>query len=151
MPPPNDITINWRPRWRGLKRPGDGVAASLLEGGFCQIFGWRVGFKASLNCNRAGELDRTAQSMTSTTPQSTSVRGGGGWNGRGMAWRLRFLKGTTATPRRTGVVTVIALASLLTAATATAVVHCHRQTQPSTAVATRHRHSRITSPSRHAI
>ena len=54
-------------------------------------------------------------------------------------------------PCCTGVVTIIALASLLTAATATAVVHCHRQTQPSIAVATRHRHSRITSPSRHAI
>jgi len=93
MPPPNDITINWRPRWRGLKRPGDGVAALFLEGGFCQIFGWRVGFKASLNCNRAGELDRTAQSTTSTTPQSTSVRGGGGWNGWDMASRLRFYEG----------------------------------------------------------
>jgi hypothetical protein len=32
-------------------------------------------------------------------------------------------------PRRTGVVTVIALASLLTAATATAAIHCHRQTK----------------------
>ena len=90
MPPPNDITINWRPRWRGLKWPGDGVAALFLEGGFCQMFYWRVGFKASLNCNRAGELDRTAQSTTSTTPQSTSVRGGGGCNGRGMAWRHCF-------------------------------------------------------------
>ena len=43
-------------------------------------------------CNRADELDRTARSPTSTTPQSTSVHGDGGWNGRGMAWRLRFYK-----------------------------------------------------------
>jgi len=40
MPPPNDITINWRPRWRGRKRPGDGVAALLLgEGNRCIILG----------------------------------------------------------------------------------------------------------------
>jgi hypothetical protein len=44
-------------------------------------------------CDRAGELDRTAQSPTSTTQQSTSERGGGGWNGRGMAWRHCFLPG----------------------------------------------------------
>jgi hypothetical protein len=48
-------------------------------------------------CNRAGELDRTARSPASTTPQSTSVRGGGGggggWNGRGMEWHLRFCEG----------------------------------------------------------
>ena len=36
-------------------------------------------------CDRACELDRTARSPTSTTPQSTMVRGGGVWNGRGMA------------------------------------------------------------------
>ncbi len=54
-------------------------------------------------------------------------------------------------PHCTGVVTIIALASLLTAATTTAVVHCHRQMQPSISVATRHRHSRITSPSRHRL
>ncbi len=39
MPPPNDITINWRPLWRGRKRPGDGVAASLLGGGNRCILG----------------------------------------------------------------------------------------------------------------
>ena len=43
--------------------------------------------------DQAGELDRTARSPTSTTPQSMSVRGGGGWNGRGMVWRLHFKKG----------------------------------------------------------
>jgi hypothetical protein len=69
------------------------MAALFLEGDFCRIFGRRVGFKASLNCDRAGELDRTARSTTSTTPQSTSVRGGGGWNGWDMASRLRFYEG----------------------------------------------------------
>jgi hypothetical protein len=44
-------------------------------------------------CDRAGELDRTAWSPTSTTQQSTSERWGGGWNGRGMALPLRFLRG----------------------------------------------------------
>ena len=41
----------------------------------------------------AGELDRTARSLTSMTPQSTSIRGGGGWNSRGMVWRLCFMRG----------------------------------------------------------
>jgi hypothetical protein len=41
----------------------------------------------------AGELDRTARLPTSTTPQSTSICGGGGWNGRDMASRLRFYEG----------------------------------------------------------
>ena len=41
----------------------------------------------------AGKLDRTAQSLTSTTPQSTSIRGGGGWNGQDMASRLRLYEG----------------------------------------------------------
>ena len=54
-------------------------------------------------------------------------------------------------PRRTGVVAVVALASLPIAAAATAVVHCRRQTQPSINVATRHRHSRKPSPSRHRL
>ena len=44
-------------------------------------------------CDRAGELDRTAWSPTSTTQQSTSERGGGGWNVRGMAWRHCFYQG----------------------------------------------------------
>jgi hypothetical protein len=44
-------------------------------------------------CDRAGELDHTARLLTSTTPQSTSVCGGGGWNGRGLAWHLRFVSG----------------------------------------------------------
>ena len=69
------------------------MAALFLEGDFCRIFGRRGGFKASLNCDRAGKLDRTAQSMTSTTQQSMSVCEVGGWNSRGMVWRLRFLKG----------------------------------------------------------
>jgi len=29
----------------------------------------------------------------STTQQSTNVHNGGGWNGRGIAWRLRLLRG----------------------------------------------------------
>ncbi len=39
MPPPKDITINWRPRWRRQKWPGDGVAALLLGGGNRCILG----------------------------------------------------------------------------------------------------------------
>ena len=39
IPPTNDITVNRRPRWRGLEQPGDGVTTSFLEGDFCQIFG----------------------------------------------------------------------------------------------------------------
>jgi hypothetical protein len=41
----------------------------------------------------AGELDRTARSPTSTTQQSTSIRGVGGWNGWDMVSRLRFYEG----------------------------------------------------------
>jgi hypothetical protein len=88
----NDTTINERTRGRGLERPGDGVAASFFEGDFDRFF-WRGGRIEVAICDRAGELDRTARSLTSTTPQSTMVRGGGGWNGRGMAWRLRFVRG----------------------------------------------------------
>ena len=60
---------------------------------FFQNYGRRGGFKASLNCNRVDEFDRSARSTTSTTQQSTRVRGVGGWNGRGIAWRHRFYKG----------------------------------------------------------
>jgi hypothetical protein len=86
----NNTTINERTRARGLELPEDGVAALILEVDFCRIFGRRGGFKASLNCNRSGELDRTARSTTSTKPQPTSIRRGGGWNGRGMEWRHCF-------------------------------------------------------------
>jgi hypothetical protein len=41
----------------------------------------------------AGELDCTTRSPTSMTPQSTIIRGVGGWNGRDMASRLRFYEG----------------------------------------------------------
>jgi hypothetical protein len=44
-------------------------------------------------CHRAGELDRTARSLTLTKQQSPSEHGVGGWNGRRMAWRLCFWKG----------------------------------------------------------
>jgi hypothetical protein len=57
------------------------------------FFGWGGDRIEVAICDRVGELDCTAQSPTSTTQQSTSVRGGGGWNGRGMAWLLRFSKG----------------------------------------------------------
>ncbi len=39
-------------------------------------------------CDLVGKLDRTARSPTSRTLQSTSLRGGGGWNGWGMVWQL---------------------------------------------------------------
>jgi hypothetical protein len=44
-------------------------------------------------CDRAGKLDRTTRSPTSTTQQSMSVRGVGGWNGQDMASQLRFYEG----------------------------------------------------------
>ena len=89
----NNTTINERTRGRGLERPGDGVAPSFFEGDFCRIFGRGGGRIEVVICDRVGELDRTTQSPTSTTQQSTSVRGGGGWTGRGMAWRHCFWKG----------------------------------------------------------
>ena len=75
------MTIKCRTTGFGLKRPGDGVAALFFEGDFGQIW------------DGAGELDRTARLPTSMTPQSTSIRGGGGWNAREMASRLRFYEG----------------------------------------------------------
>ena len=89
----NNTTINERTRGRGMERPGDGVATSFLEGDFCRIFGRGGGRIEVVICNRAGELDRTAQSLTSTTPKSMSIRGGGGWNGRDMVSRLLFYEG----------------------------------------------------------
>ena len=90
----NNMTINECTWGRGLDRPGDCVAASFLERGFLTNFWAGGGDRIEVTiCDRAGELDRTARSMTSTTQQSTSVRGVGGWNGRGMVWRLRFSKG----------------------------------------------------------
>jgi hypothetical protein len=43
--------------------------------------------------DQAGDFDGSARSHTSTTPQSTSDRVGGGGNGRGIAWRLCFERG----------------------------------------------------------
>jgi hypothetical protein len=56
-------------------------------------------------------------------------------------------------PRRTGVFAVVLLASLPIAAETCRHCRrpCHHQTQPSIAVATHHRHSRITSPYRHRL
>jgi hypothetical protein len=88
-----NMTIKRRTTGFGLKRPGGGVAASFFEGDFGLIF-WRGGGRIEVAIwDRAGELDRTARLPTSTTPQSTSIRGGGGWNGRDMASRLRFYEG----------------------------------------------------------
>jgi len=88
-----NTTINERVRGRGLKRLGDGVATSFFEGDFGRIFLLGGGKIEVAICDQAGEIDRTAHSPTSTTPQSTSVRGCGGWNSQGMAWHLRFSKG----------------------------------------------------------
>ena len=43
MPPPNDITINWRPRWRGRKRPGKGAVARFPRGKSTIFVGGRGG------------------------------------------------------------------------------------------------------------
>ena len=43
--------------------------------------------------DEAGKLDHPAQLLPSTTPQSTSIRGGEGWNCWDMASRLRFYEG----------------------------------------------------------
>jgi hypothetical protein len=88
----NDTAINERAQGWGLERPGDGVASSFCEGILVEFFGGGGRIEVVI-CDRAGELDRIAQSPTSMTPQSMSERGGGGWNGRGMAWRLRFVRG----------------------------------------------------------
>ena len=69
------------------------MASSFCEGILVDFFWWGGGRIEVASCDRAGELDRTAWLPTSTTPQSMSVHGGGGWNGRGMAWWLRFVRG----------------------------------------------------------
>ena len=73
-----NTAINERMRGRGLERPGDGVVASFCKGILVGFFGKGGGRIEVVICDRAGELDRTAQSPTSTTPQSTSAREGGG-------------------------------------------------------------------------
>ena len=65
----------------------------VFRTGFWSIFSAGVGRIEVAICDQAEEIDRTARSPTSATPQSTSVRGGGGWNGRGTAWHLHFSKG----------------------------------------------------------
>ncbi len=65
----------------------------FLKGILIEFFGGGGGRIVVAIWDGAGELDRTARSPTSTTPQSTSIRGGGGWNGRDMASRLRFYEG----------------------------------------------------------
>ena len=64
-----------------------------MKGILVEFFGGGGGRIEVAIWDGAGELDRTARSPTLMTPQSTSIRGGGGWNGRGMVWRLRFIKG----------------------------------------------------------
>ena len=89
-----NMTIKRRTTGFGLKRPGGGVAASCFEGDFDQIFQRGGGGRIEVAIwDGAGELDRTAWSPTSMTPQSTSIRGGGGWNSRDMASRLLFYEG----------------------------------------------------------
>jgi hypothetical protein len=89
-----NMTIKRRTTGFGLKRPGGGVAASCFEGDFDQIFQRGGGGRIEVAIwDGAGELDRTTWSPTSMTPQSTSIRGGGGWNGRDMASRLLFYEG----------------------------------------------------------
>ena len=43
--------------------------------------------------DQAGELDCTTRCQSSKTPQSMSIRRGGGWNGWGMVWPIHFIKG----------------------------------------------------------
>ena len=89
----NDTAINKRTLGRGLERPGDAVVASFCKAILVEFLGGGGGRIEVIICDGAGELDRTVRSLMSTTPQSTNVRGGGGWNGQGMAWRLRFIRG----------------------------------------------------------
>jgi hypothetical protein len=65
----------------------------FIKGIFVKFLGGGGGRIEVAICNRAGELDRATRSPTSTTQQSTSVRGVGGWNGRDMGSRLRFYEG----------------------------------------------------------
>ena len=62
-----------------LKQPGDGMATLFFNGDFGRIFWLGGGGRIEVAiCNQAGKLDRTTQLPTSTTLQSTSIRGGGG-------------------------------------------------------------------------
>jgi len=75
--------------WNGR---GTALRLRLSKRILVKFFG-RGGRIEAVICNRAGKVDHTARSPTSTTQQSTSERGGGGWNSRGMAWRHCFSKG----------------------------------------------------------
>ena len=67
----------------------------FLKGILIKFFGGGGGGRIEVPIwDGAGELDRNSRSPTSTTPQSTSIHGGGGWNGRDMASRLRFYEGS---------------------------------------------------------
>ena len=88
----NNTVINEQTQRRRLERQGGGVASSFCEWILVKIFGGEGRIDVAI-CDRAGEFDCTAWSPTSTTPQSMSVCVGGGWNGRGMAWHLRFVSG----------------------------------------------------------
>ncbi len=69
------------------------MAASFCKGILVEVFGGGGVRIEVVICYRAGKFDCTARLPTSTTPQSTTVHGGGGWNGRAMAWGLLSIKG----------------------------------------------------------
>ena len=67
-----NTAINKRMQGRGLEWLGDGVVASFCKG-ILADFSRGGGRIEVVICDRAGELDRTAQALMSTTPQSTNV------------------------------------------------------------------------------
>ena len=81
-----NMAIKRRTEGLRLNSPGDGMATLFLKGILVNFLVGRGGRIEVAICNRAGELDRTARSPTSRTPQSLSICGGGGWNDQGMMW-----------------------------------------------------------------
>ena len=73
-----------------------------MKGILVEFFGGGGGRIEVAIWDGAGEIDRTARSPTLMTPQSTSIHGGGGWNGRGMVWRLHFINRNTTIRVRAG-------------------------------------------------
>jgi hypothetical protein len=67
----------------GAESPRERRSGCVLWRAFFRNYGQRGGFKASLNCHRADEFDRSARSLASKTWQSISVRWGMSSDGQG--------------------------------------------------------------------
>jgi hypothetical protein len=87
------MAINKRPRWRGPNRLWDRRAASFLEGGKWSFGVVWWGLDRGAFRHRAMEYNRSAQSRTLPTSQSTSDRVGAVGIDCGIAGRLHLEKG----------------------------------------------------------